>query len=236
VVAPGQIVAVTVTTTGTYQVVFMSGQNPLPPWFDSVSATSPYHFQVSIPNTIAPGNYRFLATGGIAPGQVVDSVPVILDVEYPNSATGLRSDPTTVFFQFVGDQTPIGLYATFGTATPITVNGSSKITYVSSDKTIVTVNNAGIATATGSGKANVLVTYAGQSISVPVVVPQAKPGDLNADGKVDTDDLNILDSALNTPANGPNDARDLNHDGVINALDARILTTLCTYPRCATHQ
>jgi len=58
-------------------------------------------------------------------------------------------------------------------------------------------------------------------------------GDLNGDGQVDKSDLNILMDALNTPANGPNDARDLNHDGVINALDARILVTLCTHPGCA---
>jgi hypothetical protein len=71
---------------------------------------------------------------------------------------------------------------------------------------------------------------------VVVSVPNNISGDLNGDGKADIDDLNILNSYLNTPASGPNDARDLNHDGVINALDARILTTLCTYARCATHQ
>jgi len=60
-------------------------------------------------------------------------------------------------------------------------------------------------------------------------------GDLNGDGQVDSNDLNILDSFLNTSVTYSKDPRDLNHDSVINALDARILTTFCTYPRCATH-
>jgi sugar lactone lactonase YvrE len=58
-------------------------------------------------------------------------------------------------------------------------------------------------------------------------------GDVNGDGQVDKVDLGLIMEALNTPANGPNDPRDLNHDGVINLLDARILVTLCTYPGCA---
>lgn len=59
-------------------------------------------------------------------------------------------------------------------------------------------------------------------------------GDVNGDGQVDIVDLDLVMNALNTTASGPHDLRDLNHDGVINVLDARILVTLCTYPGCAT--
>jgi hypothetical protein len=58
-------------------------------------------------------------------------------------------------------------------------------------------------------------------------------GDVNGDRKIDMNDVNTLVSSRNQPANGPDDLRDLNRDGVINALDSRILTTLCTNPRCA---
>lgn len=116
------------------------------------------------------------------------------------------------------------------------LTASTNITYASNNPAVATVNSAGIVTASGAGNTSIVVFYSGvaQQI-VSVSVPNSVRGDLNGDGRVDTVDLNILDSYLNTPANGPNDARDLNHDGVINALDARILTTLCTYPRCATH-
>jgi hypothetical protein len=59
-------------------------------------------------------------------------------------------------------------------------------------------------------------------------------GDLDNDGDVDLDDLNILLAARDTAAIGPHDPRDLDGDGRITALDARKLTLLCTRPRCAT--
>lgn len=60
-------------------------------------------------------------------------------------------------------------------------------------------------------------------------------GDINFDGQVDKADLALVTSALNQRASGSNDPRDLNKDGVINALDARLLVTLCTYAGCASN-
>ncbi len=59
-------------------------------------------------------------------------------------------------------------------------------------------------------------------------------GDLDSDRDVDQLDLNKLLAARNKPASGPNDPRDLDQNGTINALDARKLTLLCTRQRCAT--
>lgn len=60
------------------------------------------------------------------------------------------------------------------------------------------------------------------------------PGDLDGDGDVDRDDINLILAARNQPASGADDPRDLDGDGMITALDARIAVTLCTRPRCAT--
>ncbi|MDX2504820.1 MAG: Ig-like domain-containing protein, partial [Gammaproteobacteria bacterium] len=58
-------------------------------------------------------------------------------------------------------------------------------------------------------------------------------GDLDGDCDVDRDDMNIILAARNTPADGPDDARDLDGDGLITVLDARTLVTLCSRTRCA---
>jgi hypothetical protein len=129
---------------------------------------------------------------------------------------------------------------TYGVA-PFTVaatsNSTGAINYsvVSGPATIsastVTITGPGVVVLQASQSANGNYSAATQNVSFTVA---AMRGDLNGDGQVDLADLHILDSFLNKPANGPNDPRDLNHDGVINALDARILVTLCTYSRCAT--
>jgi len=62
--------------------------------------------------------------------------------------------------------------------------------------------------------------------------PLTTPADLDGDGVVDRSDLNIILSARNSPASGPDDPRDLDGDGMITVLDARKLVLLCTCPRC----
>jgi uncharacterized protein len=73
----------------------------------------------------------------------------------------------------------------------------------------------------------------------PVVVAlelrrPAVPGDADDDGDIDRDDVALITAARNQPAAGPNDPRDVNRDGVINVVDARLAATRCTRPRCAT--
>jgi len=59
------------------------------------------------------------------------------------------------------------------------------------------------------------------------------PGDLDSDGDVDQNDLNILLTYRNQPASACPEC-DIDGDGVITVLDARKLVLLCTRPRCAT--
>ncbi|MYM99108.1 hypothetical protein [Duganella vulcania] len=64
-------------------------------------------------------------------------------------------------------------------------------------------------------------------------VAGAPVGDLNNDGVIDRDDLNILLLSLNTLASGPDDPRDLDRDGRITVLDVRKLVGSCTRALCA---
>jgi len=61
----------------------------------------------------------------------------------------------------------------------------------------------------------------------------AKNVDLNGDGHVDIDDIQIILNALNTPATGFGDPRDIDGDQKITILDARKEVFFCDQTRCA---
>jgi hypothetical protein len=63
--------------------------------------------------------------------------------------------------------------------------------------------------------------------------PEPIPGDLDGDGDVDRNDMNIILAHRNQPASECPPC-DLDGDGVITVLDARKLVLLCTRSRCAT--
>jgi pimeloyl-ACP methyl ester carboxylesterase len=58
------------------------------------------------------------------------------------------------------------------------------------------------------------------------------PGDLDGDGDIDIDDINIIKTYRNQPASA-NPAADIDGDGTITVMDARMLMMDCTLPRCA---
>ncbi len=72
------------------------------------------------------------------------------------------------------------------------------------------------------------------SVSLTILInaaPKPKRGDVNNDGFLNQADLNLVLAARNIPASGPNDPRDLDHDGKITVLDARILVNLINAAR-----
>jgi hypothetical protein len=85
------------------------------------------------------------------------------------------------------------------------------------------------------GSAQILDNASGQIVLVADLSNYSVDikGDVDSDGDVDRDDLNILILARNSPALGYDDPRDLDADGMITALDTRVLVTLCTRARCA---
>jgi hypothetical protein len=83
-----------------------------------------------------------------------------------------------------------------------------------------------------ASKTQSLSPAVGGGLSVDVFVPSGVTGDFNGDGVVDLDDLGVIQKSLNVSVDN-NDPRDLNFDGRIDAVDARLLTTLCDKPRCA---
>jgi hypothetical protein len=56
--------------------------------------------------------------------------------------------------------------------------------------------------------------------------------DLNNDGVIDENDVNLMRARLNTKV-GPHDPMDLNEDGKITEADVQLLISQCTHPQCA---
>lgn len=81
----------------------------------------------------------------------------------------------------------------------------------------------------------VSLAQSGEEVIVlgPAGLPQPAPGDINGDGSVDIDDVLAVLRLRNELANPPGDRTDLNGDGLISGLDARIVVTMCDLPRCA---
>jgi len=198
-------------------------------------ANGPYQFNLDIPASLPYGRYEIVAVGSDSLGRQVFSPPVSISAEPTIPLEALTVQPIRLKFQFIGQQLPLLVYGKFADGTIADLTNSDATLFSSTNTQNVTANQTGMVTAIGGGTgASVVVQRGTLSVSVPVTVPVSIRGDLNGDGVVDRNDLNIIMIALNTPASVPFDARDLNRDGVINALDARILVTLCTRPGCAT--
>jgi hypothetical protein len=56
--------------------------------------------------------------------------------------------------------------------------------------------------------------------------------DVNEDGQIDTTDIKLITAAFGVAAN-PNDLRDADGNGIINANDARVCAVRCTNPLCS---
>jgi hypothetical protein len=69
------------------------------------------------------------------------------------------------------------------------------------------------------------------TLTVTVDPPPAIPGDLDGDGIVDRNDVNIIKTHRNQPASVCPEC-DIDEDGTITVLDARALVGMCTCPRC----
>jgi hypothetical protein len=111
-----------------------------------------------------------------------------------------------------------------------------EVRYSIRDSRVASVASSGVITAVAPGTTELVVSTARHSAIISISVRLSRRGDLNGDGRVDRDDIRVMQRALNSRPTIPNDARDLNHDGKIDALDLRILTSLCTSARCGVRQ
>lgn len=232
IVAPGQQFDVTVTVDQgsgfTGVVVVRQGMG-----VTNAITSPPYIFSLHAPVGL-DGPLKLLAMGLKGESSVI-SEPTTIHVEQPlANLASITASRRSIPFSYIGSQLPVIVSATFLDGTTANITRSPRTIYSSSNANVVRIEAGGLVTAVGPGNATVDIGYGNKTFSIAASVPTNRSGDLNGDNEVDNDDVNVLTLSLNTLSTGPSDARDLNRDGKIDALDARLLTALCTRPRCAT--
>jgi hypothetical protein len=169
-VSPGQVVTISVVTSGgNFDMVTVFGRDPFLP--TGVLTAPPYRFPFQVPRDISPGRYVFTASGTTGPGQLYFSDPIALEVELPNTPVKLTVSPSVLIDMSVGDRGYLSdVEAVFADGSTRFVDKSKRIFFHSDDTAVITIDNRGSFTAVAPGSTSISVSYGGLITQVPVSV------------------------------------------------------------------
>ncbi len=238
VVHPGDVIQVIVQPT--------SGVT-----LDSVSVWSPFlvtsrqpaaPILITIPDgTLGPVTLGILVKT-LVPSGAGQNIDVTIDVQAPAQLQLVRVSPGRVAlvlpatggpYQSLG-RTTLRVTGSFTDGIDRDITRISGIILASANPGVATIGPDGTVTAVAPGVTMIQAKYGSATANATIQVNIFElRGDFDGDGDVDQDDINFLLRALNTVSTGPGDPRDLNGDGRIDALDSRILATLCSRTACA---
>lgn len=102
-------------------------------------------------------------------GGLTINVPVTVTIEPPAPIlTHLTSDSANVMLTAIGETSALAITALFDNDSSTDVTGEAQ--YESGDVSVATVSADGVITAVANGTANIVVTYGGKILNVPVLV------------------------------------------------------------------
>ena len=231
-VSAGETVAFRISVTDPeIATIQIGGTLPIATYTESIPLSQ---YQVTVSPDASPGEYSLTAIG--QRGGTSTSTTIRLIVEPSVGATEIRISPRQLLFRYPGQRVRLFVELRDSTGRFRTIQGSPDVEFTSTDNRVAYVGTGGWVVAASAGDATIQANFHGHVDTVSATVPSLIPGDLDGDADVDTDDLGEMRAFLNSPAGLPSgDARDLNSDERINALDTRLLALRCTRPRCSTY-
>ena len=177
VVSPGQTIRVRVTSPVGRVWSFVDVGTSIPNVLLTEPALSiPAEFSITIPSEIGLRRYTLTAMGRTAAGEFAESAPINIDVERPDmpvSRSQVNGD--SQIFEAPGQPGRLLTLATFADGQVVDVSESSHLTFESTDKKIVTVDEAGAATSVATGTAAIIVSYTNpngpaRELRIPITV------------------------------------------------------------------
>ncbi len=180
VARPGQTITISVAADASVEKLALIGQRPLGPgqvvsggapgiMARGQGESRPIQFLLRIPANTQPGYYRVTAMGRIS-GDDVESEAVTIDVERAEEPASIRTEPSVIHFEHVGDQIPVRVLGAFADGSREELTKSSKTTFISADPRVATVTADGVVTAVGIGKTSVQARTPTSDYSIPVRV------------------------------------------------------------------
>jgi len=204
----------------------------------------PFDFELRIPPNLLGRKY-IKALILLKSGKTISSDPLPIDVKPLRPPDQLTANQTRFSFNYPGEQLPIAIDALYNPGRQRIRLLPAEISFHSSNERVVQINSSGMVVATGPGQAVIAASYESKAAMILAFVADTIPGDFDDDGFVTEEDLKILLSSLHVDPTldlehlppipavpvAAYDARDLNHDGVLDLKDVQILRGLLQHSR-----
>ena len=181
VYSPGEAINITASVTGGQVIGVKVGAQDM--GMSAYQLTAPYIRSLTVPSDIV-GPRNLFAVGLVANETVVVSPLITVDIEPSSSPTAIRFQQTLVSFGYVGQQQKVGVTATFSNGLTLDISKSTKITFISGNSSLASVDPTGLITSLAPGNTTIKVTWGNVTSTLQTVGPSGVKGDLDGDGIV----------------------------------------------------
>jgi hypothetical protein len=187
VVAPGETFSVEVSVDSGSDVGKLGIVSPMG-FGTTIRDAPPYSFAYTVPldstGMSGPliGEQPIYVNTSWRPSKSGPDAGTTVDVEVPGLPVKLSAQWAQLMFDHVGESVPLEMLATFPNGSQWHVTESMRIAFRSSDPNVATVNSFGQISATGPGRATIIVSYTFEGRTVELNLPVSSRGDSPTSG------------------------------------------------------